>query len=106
MLTNNVREIDREASFIEIERGRGRTIYPRERQGPPQTAWPRRRPRHRQPSLIHLVRLGSVDENIAIAISGIRPLHTDLLMPAMGAAYRVGLYRKREVLMHPGVLPP
>ena len=49
---------------------------------------------------------GCVDENVAIAIVRSDPLDTHFLMPAMSAAYWIGLHRKGQVLMYTGIFPP
>src|ERR1700756_5028296 len=52
------------------------------------------------------MRLADIDKDIAVAVLCTRALDADLLVPAMGTAYWVGLDRKDQVLMNAGVFPP
>src|SRR5262249_28252335 len=65
-----------------------------------------RGPRQFEPSPIHFVRFGRVDENIAVTIVGTRSFETDFLMPAMSAANRIGLDRESKILMNARIFPP
>src|SRR5262249_54149388 len=66
---------------------------------------PRGGSRHREPAAVDLVRLRRVDEYVTILVIRAGPLRTDLLVPALLAAHRIGLDAERQVLVDSGVLP-
>src|SRR2546422_4161012 len=88
-----------------IRRGVG-LERPRQPQGPPEPAGARRGTREGQPLPVHLVRPIGVDEHVAVAITGRRPAHAHLLMPAVLTAHGVRMHGKGQVLVDAGILPP
>ena len=58
-----------------------------------------------EPTFVDFVGFIGVDEDIAVFVVGAGFSDTNLLMPAVLAAYVVGLHGKSQILMHPAVFP-
>src|SRR5262245_19344818 len=79
-----------------VKRFRCRAIHSRQSQGPAEIPWARRRASHVQPSLILLMGLVGIYENVGIPVFTLRLRHCNFLMPTMLSAYRIRLDGKDQ----------